>query len=283
MLAGNVSLSFGAWFVRLADVGPVASAFWRLVMAAPLLIAVSLALGWHPRQLTRRWLVALVIGGLCFAADLAAWHLGILRTTLTNATLFGNSTVLFFPVWGFIAARALPSRMQALALVLAAVGGALLMGKSYQLDMRNLAGDLMCLIAGFLYTCYFISISRVRSEMAALPTLAVVTAIAALPLPFVASALGEQVWPQSWWPLIGLTLLSQVVGQSLLIYALGKLSPLVIGLGILVQPVIGALIGWSVYNEHLGVVDMIGAVLVTAALVLVRTPDKSAPLATDAT
>mgnify|MGYP003351542287 CR=1 FL=1 len=31
------------------------------------------------------------VGGVAFAADLASWHLGIVRTTMANATLFGNA------------------------------------------------------------------------------------------------------------------------------------------------------------------------------------------------
>ena len=58
----------------------------------------------------------IALGGLFFAADLGSWHLGILRTKLANATLFGNSTSLIFPIYGFVIARAWPTRAQALAL-----------------------------------------------------------------------------------------------------------------------------------------------------------------------
>ena len=100
LLGGNVALAFGPWFVRVADTGPVASGFWRITLATPLLVAAALASGWRPTQrdggMSRGlwWVIAL--GGVCFAADLGAWHLGILRTTLANATLFGNSATLMF-------------------------------------------------------------------------------------------------------------------------------------------------------------------------------------------
>ena len=271
-LLGNVALSFGAWFVRLADVGPVASAFWRLALAMPILIGAAAVTGWRPDRLDRRSWIGVALAGLFFAADLAAWHLGILRTTLANATLFGNSAVLIFPVYGFIAARALPSRSQAIALLLATVGGGMLLGKSYQLDMRNLAGDLMCLLAGALYTLYFVVLARPREAIGALPSVGLATAAATPPLLVAAIAMGETVWPHAWGPLLGLALLSQVIGQGLMIYALGKLPPVAIGIAMLVQPVIGALIGWGVYREHLGTVDLIGALLVAAALVLIRQP-----------
>lgn len=268
--AANVLLAFGPWFVRVADTGPVASGFWRITLAAPLLCALAVAGGARPTRLSAGLWWALGLAGVAFAADLASWHLGILRTTLANATVFGNSAVLFFPVYGFMAARAWPTRTQGAALLLAAAGAALLMGRSYQLDPRNLAGDLLALLAGVLYTVYFILMARAREAMAPLSALALSTIASILPLLLFALALGERVWPGDWTPLIGLALVSQVAGQGLMIYALGKLSPLVMGIALLIQPVVAGIVGWTVYGERLGVADLLGVVMVAAALVLVR-------------
>ncbi len=270
VIIANVALAFGPWFVRLADTGPVASAFWRITLAAPLLVAMALATGWRPAGLSRGLWATLALAGTCFAADLASWHLGILKTTLANATLFGNSATLIFPVYGFIAARALPSRMQAVALLLAAIGGALLMGQSYQVNPRNLGGDLLCLLAGILYAVYFIGMARARATMAPLPALALSTLASIAPLLLFAVLLGERIVPSHWGPLIALALASQVLGQGLMIYALGRLSPLIVGIALLVQPVVAATVGWIVYDERLGLPDLLGAALVAAALVLVR-------------
>ncbi len=270
LMVANVALAFGPWFVRLADTGPVASGFWRIALAAPLLAALAWGTGARPVRLGRGLWWMLAAGGVCFAADLASWHLGILRTTLANATLFGNCATLIFPVYGFLLARAWPTRTQGAALALAAAGAALLMGRSYQLDPKNLAGDLLCLLAGVLYTAYFICMARARDTMAPLPALALSTLASVLPLLLFAWALGERVWPGDWAPLLGLALASQVLGQGLMIYALGKLPPLVIGIALLTQPVVAGAVGWIVYGEKLGLPDLLGIALVAAALVLVR-------------
>lgn len=281
LIAANVMLAFGSWFVRMADTGPVASAFWRIALATPILLAAALAGGWRPTRLGRGLWLLFALAGLCFAADLGSWHIGILKTTLANATLFGNSATLFFPIYGFLALRAWPSRTQGIALALAAIGAGLLMGRSYQLDPRNLVGDLLCLLAGLLYTFYFIIMLRLRETLAPLPALGLATGASILPLLALALLMGERIWPHDWTPIIALVLVSQVFGQTLLIYALGQLSPLVVGIALLVQPVVAASVGWIVYDERLGLPDLAGAVLVAVALVLVR--DKPAPLAPAAT
>jgi drug/metabolite transporter (DMT)-like permease len=62
-----------------------------------------------------------------------------------------------------------------------------------------------------------------------------------------------------------------------MIYALGRLSPLVVGIALLLQPVVAGTLGWIVYDETLGLPDLVGVVLVAAALVLVRRGAQVAP------
>ena len=270
LLVANLALAFGPWFVRMTEVGPVAAAFWRIALAVPLLFALAAATAGGDPIRARGLLPVLALSGLLFAGDLASWHVGIHLTTLANATLFGNAATFVFPLWAFAVARAWPTRTQGAALALAAVGAALLMGRSYRLSPENLGGDLLCLAAGVLYAGYFILMARARETLAPLPALAWSSAAACAPLLLAAWALGERVLPGDWTPLLLLALCSQVVGQGLMIYALGRLPPLVIGLALLTQPVIAAAIGWAAYGERLGAADLLGAAMVAAALVLVR-------------
>lgn len=274
LLAANVCLAFGPLFVREADVGPVASAFWRLMLAAPVLALLMLASGQRitddSRPLGRAGWWTIVAAGLFFAADLAAWHLGILQTRVANATLFGNVTSFLFPIYGFLVARTLPTRMQAAALLLALAGAVILLGRSFELSPAYLAGDLLSMLAGLLYTFYLIAIDRLRAQMAAWPVLLTSTLAGTLPLLGFAWAAGEPIWPGDWTPLILLALMSQVVGQGLLIYAIARASALLVGLTLLTQPVTAALIGWTAYGERLSTVDLFGAAMIAAALVMVR-------------
>ena len=103
-----------------------------------------------------------------------------------------------------------------------------------------------------------------------MPALALASAATALPMLAFALLLHEQVMPQQWTPLLGLALVSQVIGQGCMIFALGRLSPLVIGIGLLIQPVVAGAIGWVEYGERLQGPDWVGVALVALALVLVR-------------
>jgi len=96
-----------------------------------------------------------------------------------------------------------------------------------------------------------------------------------VPILFIISAgLSERIWPGDWTPLLIFALSSQVIGQGLLVYSIGTLPPLVVGLALLTQPVISATVGWLAYGETLSATDVIGAIAIAAALVIVRLPER---------
>ena len=164
--------------------------------------------------------------------------------------------------------------MQGSALMLAAIGAALLLGICAELSTRNLHGDLLALTAGLLYTGYLIAVERARGSLPTLPLLFLSSAFGAAMLLPVSLMLGEQVVPADWTPVLLLALGSQVLGQGLLVYAIGALPPLVVGLALLTQPAISAFVGWVAYNETLSPLDWLGAAAIALALVLVRLPDR---------
>jgi len=274
LLLGNVVLAFGPWLVRLSDVGPVAVGFWRLFLALPFLWVVARVAGQEPHWPRRRLVAIVGAGALFYALDLAAWNAGILMTKLGNATLFGNSGSFVFAIYGLILAHRAPSPKQGGALVLALGGAALLMSGSYELSPKNFAGDLLTLLAGLFYGGYLIFVERARMSLKPMPLLFLSTTFSIPLLLVISFGLGERMWPHDWTPLLIFALSSQVLGQGLLVYSIGTLPPLVVGLGLLTQPAISAAIGWLVYRETLSPTDLLGAVAIAAALVIVRLPDR---------
>jgi len=274
LLLGNVALAFGPWLVRLADVGPVAAGLWRLTLALPFLLIVAKATRQPPHWPRKAIVVTVLVAAIFYALDLAAWNAGIRLTKLGNATLFGNSGSFVFVIYGLWLARRMPTTRQGSALALAIGGAALLMSSSYELSPKNFTGDLLTLVGGLFYGGYLIFVDRGRTELQPMPLLLLITLFAIPPLLIISGAAGEQIWPHDWTPLLIFALSSQVLGQGLLVYSIGTLPPMVVGLALLTQPAISAVIGWLAYRERLSLVDIIGALAIAAALVLVRLPER---------
>ncbi len=274
LILANIVLAFGPTLVRLADVGPVAAGFWRLAIALPFLFLLARP-GLKAARPSARQGIAIGIAGLFFAADLAAWHAGIHHTKVANSTLFGNVSALVLPLWAVFVLGQRLRPLQIVALALAAVGAAILMGGSYEVSPRYLRGDLLCLLAGLFYAIYLLLVQDARRRLDSWSVLSIASLAGALPLLIAALAMGERVLPGDWTPVIALAVSSQLVGQGLMTYAIGWFSPLVLGLSLLLQPAVAALLGWLLFGETMSMTDGVGALAVGAALVLVRLPARA--------
>lgn len=270
LLAGNVALALGPWFVREADTGPVSAAFWRLFLALPFLVAFASIGGQRIGGLSGRALGLVAIGAVAFAFDLASWHIGIEMTRLGNAVLFGNAGSVILLFWGFIAARILPRGFEWIAILCALGGAAILLGRSLVISLESFAGDLFCLLAGTLYAVYLLTLQGARARFGAWSLLVWVALFACPVLLAIALLLGEPIWPTDWTPILILFVTSQLIGQGLLVYSLGHFPPLVIGVALLTQPAVAALVGYGVFGELLSALDIFGMVLLGGALVAAR-------------
>lgn len=276
LLAGNAALALGPWLVRLSDTGPVSAGFWRLILPVPILAFLA----WRSRSpgpLDKKLTVLCLIAGGFFAVDLASWHIGIERTRLANATLFGNAGSIILMVWGLIAARRAPSGREGVGVFAAITGAGILLGRSMEISATTFIGDLFCLAAGIFYAFYLLPAQRARAVLGSWFVLLLVSLTAAPILLGLAVAAGEPVWPGAagWTPILVLALSSQVIGQGLLVFSLRNFPPLVIGMALLTQPAIAATVGWLAFGELLEPLDIFGMVLVGAALVLARAPGKA--------
>ena len=161
LFVGAVAMGSSPVFVRYAEVGPFASAFWRATLALPLLFLWAY---FETRQSKRNLRDALkinksiLLGGVFFAGDLFFWHLSILNTTITNATLLS----CLAPVWValfsgiFIGEPVGKSTLQGLIICL--LGTILLIGSTYTIAPEQLLGDIYGIITSMFFGLYFLCI-----------------------------------------------------------------------------------------------------------------------------
>ncbi|MBH5323526.1 DMT family transporter [Aurantiacibacter sediminis] len=270
LIGGNVALALGPWLVRLADSGAVSAGFWRVALALPFLALMAHVNGQPLTKISRKMVLAVLLGGVFFGFDIASWHIGIGETRLANAVLFGNSGSIILMLWAFVVLRRLPNGREWPAIIAALAGAAILLGRSLEISQANLVGDLFCLLAGLLYAGYLLILHDARKELGSWSLLTLSGFASAPVLLGTALVLGEPVWPTDWTPLIVLAFSSQLVGQGLLVYALRHFPPLVIGIALLTQPAVAAVVGWFVFDEILVPLDFLGIALVGSGLALAK-------------
>ena len=275
LLIGGAAIGFSPIFVRLADVGPMQSAFWRVTLAVPFLAVWA---SWTLRRergnsAPRMSFAPVLAAGALFAGDLAFWHLSIVYTTVANATLLSN----FAPVWvalgGWLLFGQRVTRLFLVALAISLAGAALLVGPSFGAGGTRLAGDALGAVTAMFYGAYMLAIWRSRGSAGTAAVMALSSSVSALLLLPLALTWGGDVLAQSprgWLVLLGLAVIPQVAGQSLIAYAMAHLPTSISALSLLVQPVFAAMYAWLILGEGMGAMQMAGGAIVLAGIYLAR-------------
>src|ERR1041384_607868 len=224
LVLGAVGMGASVLFVRWADVGPYASAFWRVFLALPFLF-VWMRLenrGARAPRLDR----AVLLAGLFFTGDLFFWHLAILGTTVANATFLATTAPIWVALGAWLMLSETADRRSLVGLALCLLGGCALLGESYGFAPPRLLGDLYGVATAVFFGAYVLAVRAARARHGAAQVMFVSTAITSVCLFVIAFAFEPRILPQSMpgaAALLALALISQVGGQGLVAVALGTL------------------------------------------------------------
>ena len=279
LVLGALAIAFSPIFVRLSEVGPTATGFYRTFLAIP-----PLWLWWRLRPAVSGPirvppLGLLLLPGLLFAGDLFFWHLAIQYTTVANATLLSNFAPVIVTIGAWLVLGEKITGKFVVAMAVAIFGALMLVGASFQLGGDYVFGDLLAFTTAGFYGAYMIAVAKLRGRHGPQELMvwsSIVTSLALLPMVWV---MGESLLPATlngWAILFGLAWLSHALGQGLIAYALGHLPASFSSLVVLIQPVAAAFFGWLWLGEGLQPLPMLGGVVVLIGIVLARRAQFSA-------
>ncbi|MEE8560063.1 MAG: DMT family transporter [Alphaproteobacteria bacterium] len=273
LLSGALGIAFAPIFVRLSELGPSATAFYRLSFAVPfLMLWMSLENrgAAAPRRPSRAAdYRGLILAGLFFAGDLAVWHWSIRLTSVANATLLANAAPIFVTLCGWLLFGERFTLTFLAGMGVALTGTAVLMGSSVSLGLDHLLGDGLGLLTAVFYAAYLLAVKRLRSEFSTATIMTWSGAVGALALLPITLLSGEGLIAPTaygWGVLLALALLSHTVGQSLIAYALAHLPAAFTSVSLLLQPAAAAVLAWLILSEPLGPLQGLGGVVVLAGI-----------------
>ncbi len=266
LLMGATAMGISPVFVRLAEVGPFASAFWRAGLALPVLFLWAyIETKRSGRSIDWTFDKPIILAGLFFAGDLTFWHLAILNTTMANATLMATLA----PVWvilfskAFIGEDVSPKTYIGLGFCLA--GAALLIGSSFRVAPERILGDVFGFITSIFFGLYFLAIRVARRKRKGGEVTFISTITTAAALLVIAIVTADKMIPDTWngvASLLALGTISHAGGQGLLAVALGSLSAAFSSLVIFVEAIVAAIFGWMLFDEKLGPFELLGGALI---------------------
>ena len=274
LFVGATMISFSPVWVKLVDVSPTTSGFYRVFFGG-IALTLFLFVTRQRLQLTRRVWTILIFSCVFFALDLWFWHRSINYIGPGLATLLANFQVFFMMLAGVALLRQRPRRTQVIAVPLALIGLGMIVG----FDWRSLPADyqlgvIFGLLTAMAYAGYMLTMRAARTgSRHPLPTREVAIVSLGSAAFLGVSAMAENVSlaiptlsDASY--LLAYGLVSHCTGLLFIASSLPRVTTTEAGLALLLQPTLSFVWDILFFARPITSSEIIGAAIALAAIYL---------------
>ena len=269
--------AFTPVFMRISEVGPWATAFWRLFFAFPIVYAVTQVQFGGQMELAapfrRRRMGLIALGAVAYGTNLGFWQASLMETSVANAALIANihPIVVVLAAWLLLKERI--TLYFLLGLVFSMTGVVLLIRQGSS-DLGPISiGDIYALISGTTFGIWVICLRLVRQSFSTATTTIWNLGIAGLVLLPAALLVEGDLAPPTllgWGILLAFGLVVNVFAQSAFVYAAGHLPASLNSLGLLLTPVVSIFLAWLLLGESITWLQVIAGTLVLIGITLAQ-------------
>ena len=284
--------SAGAVFEMIEDVGGLSKAAWRLQATSLVLLpGFMVQFARAEDSLKLQWknsMHLLTASGICLALHFGTWLMSLDRTTLTHSLLFvtAHPLVIIIGLWLL---RKPATKIQSIGALVGFIGAAVVVGGGASETGVSLYGDFLAFLGAVTVVGYLAIGRMVRGWMPLFLYAFPVTLVSAITLTTWAifaeglsfnldDMTGAFGWISVTWILyVGyLALGPGLLGHTGINAVLRWIPPLTISMMLIMEPVIGSIIGWIVGVDSIPQIwTLIGGILMVSGLALVTFDSES--------
>ena len=266
---GVLAVSAAAIFIRLADAPALAVAFWRCALGAALLLPPAILR--RERFPRGRTLYVAVASGVALGAHFGFWISSLEYTSVAASVVLVSTQPVFVAILAYLVFGERTSPLSFAGILVALAGTAVIAGDG-SVGSAAIFGNALALV-GAITVAVYVLIGRASRTggVGVLPYSIVVYSAAALTLLGATLLWGQRLLgysAETWFWLLAITLGPQIMGHTVLNWALRYVEAPIVSGTILAEPVASALLAWLILAEKPGVPTILGGAVVLAGLFL---------------
>ncbi|NEN75135.1 DMT family transporter [Pelistega sp. NLN82] len=269
-------LALGGIFVKLSQFPPITTGMYRVLFSLPIFFLLTKANKQEYRMNNKEKLIA-ICAGIFLALDLILWNISFSYTTVANANLLANLVPFTVVPISYFVYKEKISKEFILGGSIILLGVFILMGGKVNPTLDNFKGDGLAILTSVFYGLFIATVYKLRTRASTIQLMSYAS-IGCLLVLLPVSLLIEGVYIpytfKDFYPLIGLALLSQILGQGGLSYCLGKVKASYASLLVLTQPVISALYAYFIFDENLSYKEILGMFVILMGLYIANKRNK---------
>ena len=268
---GIFCIAWSAILVKIANISGFGSGFYRLFIGTIGIIPVWL---YFKKPITDlKGVKVAIICGILFACDIALWNTSIMLSKATISTLLANLAPVWVGLGAMLFMNEKPTRIFWIGTAIAIFGVTIIIGINEILGARLNFGNVLAIIASMFYGAYLITVRKGRSTLDtfSFTTISMITSTVVLGL--ICLVTSTPLWGFSsttWYALLALGVVPQILGWLSINQALGHISPTIASVSLLSQTVFTAIFSVLILSEVLTVHEIGGAVVVLVGIYLVN-------------
>ena len=261
-------LALGGIFVKLSQFPAITTGMYRVLFSLPIFFLLTKVNKYEYVMNSKEKMIA-ICAGVFLALDLILWNISFSYTTVANANLLANLVPFtVIPISYFIYKEKI-LREFILGGGIIFIGIIVLMGGKVNPTLNNFKGDGLAILTSIFYGLFIATVYKLRTKVSTIQLMSYASIgclIILLPVSLILEGIYIPYTFKDFYPLIGLALLSQILGQGGLSYCLGKIKASYASLLVLTQPVISALYAYFIFNENLSFKEILGMFIILVGL-----------------
>lgn len=263
-------LALGGIFVKLSQFPPITTGMYRVLFSLPIFFGL-LKFSSQPAVMSNKEKLISVLAGFFLALDLILWNISFSYTTVANANLLANLVPFIVVPISYFLYKEKVSKQFIFGSMVIMFGLIMLMQGKVSPTIQNFQGDLLALSTSVFYGLFLVTVYKLRNKLSTIHIMAYASIgclITLLPVGLIIEGVYIPVTFEDFYPLLGLALLSQILGQGGLSYCLGKIKASYASLLVLTQPIISALYAYIIFGESLSSMEIISMFVILFGLYL---------------
>lgn len=263
LVIGIICISIFPILVKLKLSPPIISAFYRMAIAATVLVPFALFSG-KLKVPTIRLLLLTILCGFIFALDVTVWNIAIQESTATQATLLTNLSPVWVGMGAFFFLKNKPTINFWIGTVIAIFGMITLVGFHFFLDLDFNLAFIFAILSGVFYAVYMLVSKFVLYDMEVVPFITLSTLSSAVFLGILSFAMNEPFigfTEMGWLALLAQGLICQLAAWLLLGYATKHMRATRVSVSLLGQAVLTTFLAWLFIGEEVTIQMLVGGVI----------------------
>jgi len=268
-----VAVSWAAIFIKLTGAPPLATAFYRMSFATLFILPLALRKALPEIiKIKGKILIVSLFSGIFLGLHFATWITSLDYTSISNSVVLVTTQPIFVAILSHLLLKEKINLTILSAILLALSGSFIISGGDFRVGKANFFGDVLALIGAIMAAAYLMCGRVVRQKLSLFSYIFMVYFISALVLGILCIIWRTPLYPYPprtflWFILLGL--IPTVIGHTLYNWALKYIKAYLVGITILGEPVGATILAYLIFKQIPPTLTYLGAVAIFTGIFLV--------------